>query len=105
MKALVRQLKVEDKEALFLVIHTTLQAGDWGVSEDGELVQVNQSTCIFHAQKVLGVANTAFNLKEGDFVDVRFRCDKLDKCAYPFCTGSCNGATNYYLPDFEPRGY
>lgn len=105
MKALVRKLKLEGKEALFLVLHTTLQAGDWGISEDGEVVQVNQSTCIFHAQKVLGTANPSFNLKDGDIVEIRFKCFYLDICQYPFCSGNCKGVKDYYLPDFETRGY
>lgn len=76
--------------------------GDLVINGD-DILQVNQSTCVFYNEKVIGT--TKVNVSDGDSVEIRFKCGKGKDCNYPFCNGSCGGNKDFYLLGIEERGY
>lgn len=82
-----------------------LKAGDFGYNNENEVVQVNQSTCIFHSEKVIGEINQELPLNDGDIATILFKCKNKSDCNYPFCSGSCEGNDGFYVSGYEERGY
>ncbi len=105
MKGTIKNLKTEIGEGLFVTIETKVSPGDWTFNIDNELIQVNQSLCVYFNHKVLGTVNHGWALKDGDEVTVLFDCTLKTDCKFPFCNGVCQGSESFYLPDYENRRY
>ncbi|MGB0881869.1 MAG: hypothetical protein ACPGSO_02870 [Vicingaceae bacterium] len=68
-------------------IEANVKPGDW-IAKDGELMQVNQSTCIFFDAKIVSSLPFDYDYSEGDELDLFWDCRK-EPCDYPFC--GCSG--------------
>jgi hypothetical protein len=68
-------------------IKQQVKAGDT-VLKDGELIVVNQSTCVFFDSVIVGVLKQQYNYKEGEELNLVWDCRK-EPCGYPFC--GCKG--------------
>lgn len=90
---------------MYAVSIEQLKPGDYGFNCDNEIVQVNQSTCIFHRNKVIGEVNQSLPLKDGQVVTILWKCKKEKNCQYPFCTNECEGNSGFYVQGYEDRGY
>jgi hypothetical protein len=105
MKAIIKELSFEDKRKLFATIPESPKPGDWSFNEKKELVQTNQSTCVWFNTTVVGPVNEGVSVVDGEEVEILFLCAKRDKCQYPYCAGSCEGNKGFYIPEKESRGY
>lgn len=92
-------------EKMYAVSNEYLKPGDYGFNEENEIVQVNQSTCIFHTKKVIGEINQNLPLNDGDVVNILWKCKKENNCSYPFCNSQCKGNSGFYIEGYEKRGY
>ena len=106
MEVIIKSLKdSKGKNKLYAVSPEQMKPGDFGFNVDNEIVQVNQSTCIFHKHKVIGEINQDLPLKDGDSATILWKCKKESNCRYPFCTNECEGNSGFYVMGYEERGY
>lgn len=106
MEVTIKKLKDSSGTSkLYAVSQEQLKPGDLGFNIDNEIVQVDQSTCIFHQNKVIGEINQNLPLKDGDTVTILWKCKKESNCRYPFCTNECEGNSGFYVMGYEERGY
>lgn len=100
MEAIVRIIK----DTAYATVKEKVNPGDF-VINNGELLQVNQSTCIFYDYKVEGPINPAVSVSEGEKIEILYKCALEDKCNYPFCAGICKGNKGFWVMGKENRGY
>lgn len=77
-----------------------VRPGDLVINGEGEIVQCNQSTCVWFTQKVVGKVNQGVKVVEGEEVTLAYDCLAAEKCGYPWCSGWCPGSN----PQFRIQG-
>lgn len=105
MKAHIRHLDVGHRIMHFIVIDKTPLPGEYTVGTDNSWVQVNQSTCNWCSQTAIQHIESYYGFKDGQEVDIAFKCKAENNCQYPFCGEGCPGSGEAYILGVEDRGY
>jgi len=96
MKGIVKYLIIEGRKIPCCVIESEVKAGHW-VDNNGELIQVNQSTCNGYSHIAFPLSVTEIWI-EGQELFVTAYCRQEENCNYPFCRGmNCTSEGNYYV--------
>lgn len=108
MEAFIKYLTINGKDfSPYIVLKQHPIPGELTFTDNGFIIDVNQSTCVNFPNKVLGAVNPAIQglVKDEEVVNVGFVCSFRDECGYPFCGNKCNGNSHYYIIGKESRGY
>jgi hypothetical protein len=106
MKATIKLLTDElGIQKFYATSKEKVNPGDFSFNGENQIVQANQSTCVWFTHKVIGLVNPSVKVEDGEEVLILFKCAKEKHCGYPFCGKECGGNSGFYVAGREDRGY